>query len=45
LRDGRSVAELRGDEITEDALMHAMATGAAADDATAEEASDGGPHE
>jgi monosaccharide-transporting ATPase len=31
LRDGRSVAELTGDEITEDALMQAMATGAAAD--------------
>jgi galactofuranose transport system ATP-binding protein len=31
LRDGRSVAELTGDQITEDALMHAMATGAAAD--------------
>jgi monosaccharide-transporting ATPase len=33
LRDGRSVAELTGDQITEDALMHAMATGAAADSA------------
>src|SRR5439155_17812757 len=31
LRDGRSVAELAGDEITEDALMRAMATGSAAD--------------
>jgi galactofuranose transport system ATP-binding protein len=31
LRDGRSVAELAGDRITEDALMQAMATGAAAD--------------
>jgi monosaccharide-transporting ATPase len=36
LRDGRSVAELTGDEITEDALMQAMATGAAADDAGAD---------
>jgi monosaccharide-transporting ATPase len=35
LRDGRSVAELGGDQITEDALMHAMATGAAADSAEA----------
>jgi monosaccharide-transporting ATPase len=33
LRDGRSVAELPGDDITEDALMRAMATGAASDDA------------
>jgi ribose transport system ATP-binding protein len=33
LRDGRSVAELTGDQITENALMHAMATGAATDDA------------
>jgi monosaccharide-transporting ATPase len=33
LRDGRSVAELTGDHVTEDALMQAMATGAAADDA------------
>jgi ribose transport system ATP-binding protein len=33
LRDGRSVAELTGDQITEEALMQAMATGAAADDA------------
>jgi monosaccharide-transporting ATPase len=32
LRDGRSVAELTGDQITEDALMQAMATGSAADD-------------
>jgi ribose transport system ATP-binding protein len=31
LRDGRSVAELTGNEITEDALMQAMATGSAAD--------------
>src|SRR3954467_4970494 len=36
LRDGRSVAELTGDRITEDALMQAMATGAAADDAGAD---------
>jgi galactofuranose transport system ATP-binding protein len=35
LRDGRSVAELTGDQITEDALMQAMATGAATDDAAA----------
>ena len=35
LRDGRSVAELSGDEITEDALMHAMATGSATDEAAA----------
>jgi monosaccharide-transporting ATPase len=33
LRDGRSVSELTGDQITEDALMQAMATGSAADDA------------
>jgi ribose transport system ATP-binding protein len=33
LRDGRSVAEFTGDQITENALMQAMATGAAADDA------------
>jgi monosaccharide-transporting ATPase len=33
LRDGRSVAQLAGDEITEDALMRAMATGSAADTA------------
>ncbi len=31
LRDGRSVAELTGEQVTEEALMHAMATGAAAD--------------
>ncbi|MBV9920563.1 MAG: sugar ABC transporter ATP-binding protein, partial [Pseudonocardia sp.] len=36
LRDGRSVAELRGDEITEGALMQAMATGSAADDAVSD---------
>ena len=30
LRDGRSVAELTGDQITEDALMQAIATGTAA---------------
>jgi len=35
LRDGRSVAELTGDQITEDALMQAMAEGSAADDAGA----------
>jgi galactofuranose transport system ATP-binding protein len=35
LRDGRSVGELTGDQITEDALMQAMATGAAADTAEA----------
>src|SRR3954471_3718300 len=39
LRDGRSVAELAGDAITEDALMHAMATGSAADTATPEDSS------
>jgi ribose transport system ATP-binding protein len=33
LRDGRSVAGLTGDQITEEALMQAMATGSAADDA------------
>jgi ribose transport system ATP-binding protein len=33
LRDGRSVAELTGEQINEDALMQAMATGSAADDA------------
>jgi ribose transport system ATP-binding protein len=31
LRDGRSVAELSGEEITEGALMQAIATGAGAD--------------
>ena len=31
LRDGHSVAEATGDGITEEALMHAMANGAAAD--------------
>ncbi|MDX6301975.1 MAG: galactofuranose transport system ATP-binding protein [Nocardioidaceae bacterium] len=31
LRDGRSVAELSGDEITEDAVMQAIATGTGAD--------------
>ncbi len=37
LRDGRSVAELPGDQITEDALMRAMATGSATgDDAAAD---------
>jgi monosaccharide-transporting ATPase len=43
LRDGRSVAELTGDQITEDALMQAMATGAAADDAGAHANSSGSP--
>jgi ribose transport system ATP-binding protein len=33
MRDGRSVARLSGKEITEAALMQAMATGSAADDA------------
>jgi ribose transport system ATP-binding protein len=41
LRDGRSVAELTGEQITEGALMQAMATGSAVDDA----ASDSGPSE
>jgi galactofuranose transport system ATP-binding protein len=41
LRDGRSVAELTGDDITEEALMQAMATGAAAD--TADASSPGRP--
>jgi ribose transport system ATP-binding protein len=36
LRDGRSVAELSGDRITEDALMQAMATGSATDVDTAD---------
>jgi len=36
LRDGKAVAELTGDDITEEALMHAMATGAAADTVIAE---------
>jgi len=43
LRDGRSVAELTGDQITEDALMNAMATGAAADGVPADESSTGSP--
>jgi monosaccharide-transporting ATPase len=38
LRDGRSVAELAGDQITEDALMRAMATGSAVEDDTAADA-------
>jgi galactofuranose transport system ATP-binding protein len=42
LRDGRSVAELTGDEISEDALIQAMATGAAADPPTAGASSAGG---
>ena len=33
LRDGRSVAELTGDQITENALMQAIATGTAVDSA------------
>jgi monosaccharide-transporting ATPase len=36
LRDGTAVAEMTGDDITEEALMHAMATGAAADTVIAE---------
>jgi ribose transport system ATP-binding protein len=36
MRDGRSVARLSGKEITEAALMQAMATGSAADDAGAD---------
>jgi ribose transport system ATP-binding protein len=43
LRDGRSVAELTGDQITEDALMHAMATGAAVDDAATDTHPAGNP--
>ena len=43
LRDGRSVAQLTGDQISEDALMHAMAEGAAADGAGAETDSAGSP--
>src|SRR4051795_10192139 len=43
LRDGRSVAELTGDRITEDALMQAMATGAAADGAVDDARSAGSP--
>ena len=39
MRDGRSVAELTGDEITEEALMRAMATGSATESA----ADDAGP--
>jgi monosaccharide-transporting ATPase len=41
LRDGRSVAELTGDQISEDALMRAMATGA--DDAAADAGPAGSP--
>jgi ribose transport system ATP-binding protein len=41
LRDGRSVAELTGDEITEEALMQVIATGAAAD-ASETDATSGG---
>jgi len=36
MRDGRSVAVLTGDGITEDAVMRAMATGSATDDAAAD---------
>jgi ribose transport system ATP-binding protein len=36
LRDGTSVAELSGDDISEEALMQAMATGAAADSGASE---------
>jgi galactofuranose transport system ATP-binding protein len=43
LRDGRSVAELTGKQITEDALMQAMATGSATDDGVADASSTGGP--
>jgi monosaccharide-transporting ATPase len=42
LRDGRSVAELTGDEINEDALIQAIATGAAADPPAADATSAGG---
>jgi ribose transport system ATP-binding protein len=41
LRDGRSVAELTGDQITEDALMQAMAMGTATDDAATDAGSVG----
>ena len=40
LRDGRSVAEFTGDQITENALMQAMATGSAADEAGDDAAGD-----
>jgi ribose transport system ATP-binding protein len=43
LRDGRSVAELTGDQITEAALMRAMATGSATDDAGVPADPGGGP--
>jgi galactofuranose transport system ATP-binding protein len=43
LRDGRSVAELTGDEISEDALMQAIATGAAADPPAAAASTAGDP--
>jgi len=42
LRDGRSVAGFSGDQITEEALMQAMATGSAADDAGGDAADDAG---
>jgi galactofuranose transport system ATP-binding protein len=38
LRDGRTVAELRGGEITQRAIMHAMAEGSAVADDTAPDA-------
>jgi ribose transport system ATP-binding protein len=41
MRDGRSVARLSGDEITEEALMQAMATGSATDDAGSDASADG----
>jgi len=42
LRDGRSVAGFSGDQITEEALMQAMATGSAADDAGGDVVDDAG---
>jgi ribose transport system ATP-binding protein len=41
MRDGRSVARLSGDEITEDALMQAMATGSATEDPGTAPSADG----
>jgi galactofuranose transport system ATP-binding protein len=43
LRDGRSVAEHTGEQITEDALMQAMATGAATDESVTGASSAGSP--
>jgi galactofuranose transport system ATP-binding protein len=43
LRDGRSLDELSGDQITEEALMHAMATGTAADASPPDGGSAGSP--